>query len=178
MTHTCTKPTKRLFHKIYAAYNSHLEQLRIQNVYWGRNQHSVHQLSHSPQMALLPFQADKGLWGPGTLYRVSLSNSNLHILCFSRTKTQQVEDHILVVSQDNVSLWKGETHALGLFTVTFGHCKARTNIYFHKYTSPHSQFQRTRYWIKCKPSLNLGTKSANQRWAYWEMYLNNWTEFN
>lgn len=73
---------------------------------------NVHQLSHSPQVAPLPFQADKGLWGPGVLYRVPLPNSNLHILCFSRAETQQVQDDILMVSQNNVSLWKGENPCL------------------------------------------------------------------
>lgn len=58
-----------------------------------------------PPGAVLPLQADEGLWGPGVLHRVPLPHCYLHIfLSLCCAKAQQVQNGVLVVRQDNVTL--------------------------------------------------------------------------
>lgn len=60
----------------------------------------------------LPFQTDERLRRAGVLHRVALSHSNLDISHLGCAKPQQIQDGVLVVSQNDVSLTTDTGEAL------------------------------------------------------------------
>lgn len=58
----------------------------------------------------LPLQTEERLRGAGALHRVPLSHCNLDIVDLCCAKSQQIQDGVLVVRQNDVSLMTDRDH--------------------------------------------------------------------
>ncbi len=94
---------------------------------------------HTPVRArgvMLPVQADERLLRSSVLHRIALPHSDLHVhvLGLSGAEAQKIEDHELIVRQDDVPL-RSHTH-------THAHRHTRTQTHTHTHTDTHTQTDR------------------------------------